>query len=559
MSFFNKKRNIVLLLVVVAIIAFVLYVRLSIVTIAPVMKDESALSWKRDTISNNYYQVKNDWLKKNKYGLWELSLSGSAFEMGVKNGILCQELIDYQEEAFVESINEMIPSESYLKFLKTFIILFNRNIDEYIPEEYKQEIYGISKFANSKYEYIGPNYHRILNYHAAHDIGHTLQNMNLVACTAFGVRNERSKDSSMLIGRNMDFYTSDKFAENKIIAFCKPDNGHNFAYVTWGGLIGVISGMNEHGLTITLNAAKSSIPLSSKMPVSILARKILQYATTIEEAYSIAKEHETFVAEAFLIGSATDNQLAIIEKTPEDIDLYQADRNEIILSNHYQGEKFKNSEKNIEAIEESSSMYRWKRTKELLDKKETHDYKSFAHILRDTRGLGDKDIGLGNETAINQLIAHHSVIFKPQQRQMWVSTSPYQLGAFIVYDLNKVFADSLNYKELVYDSLLTIPADTLLNSVSYANFIKFKEITASLKTSIDNEKDINYSVEKLQDYINLNKEFFQAYYMVGEYYRYKNDTAQAASFYKKALTKTVPSKPERDKILKRINTLKEVN
>ncbi len=52
-------------------------------------------------------------------------------------------------------------------------------------------------------------------------------------------------------------------------------------------------------------------------PSPWLPREILQYASTIEEAYAIVEKRKMFVAESFLIGSAKDGKAAIIEKTPE--------------------------------------------------------------------------------------------------------------------------------------------------------------------------------------------------------------------------------------------------
>ena len=55
-------------------------------------------------------------------------------------------------------------------------------------------------------------------------------------------------------------------------------------------------------------------------------------------------------------------------------------------------------------------------------------------------GMNNEKIGYTNEMAVNQYIAHHSIIFKPQKLQVWVSTSPYQLGEYVCYDLNQVFS-----------------------------------------------------------------------------------------------------------------------
>ena len=142
----------------------------------------------------DFYILGPNWLKKSNSGLWEMYLEGKPFERGVINGKLSKYLIAAQEKAFISRIREMIPSDNYLRFLKYFIYWFNRDLDKYIPEEYKLEIFGISLSASHQYDFIGSRYQRMLNYHSAHDIGHAIQDLSLVGCTSFGVWGDKSKD-----------------------------------------------------------------------------------------------------------------------------------------------------------------------------------------------------------------------------------------------------------------------------------------------------------------------------------------------------------------------------
>ncbi len=349
-------------------------------------------------------------------------LSGTPFELGVKNGKLSVELVQYQEKVFLDLIREKIPNEFYMRVLKYFVAFFSRNLDKRIPIEYQQKIYGISLGASSECDFIGSKYQRILNYHAAHDIGHALKNQNLVTCTSFGVWDEYSTNSSLIVGRNFDFFAGDQFAENKIVLFVHLTNGFDFVIITWGGMIGTVSGMNEYGLTVTLNAAKSEIPTQAYTPVSINARKIHQYASTIDEAFGIAREFKSFVSESFLVGSANDHAVAIIGKSLDTTVLFRPDKNYIIATNHFHDVAFSQMELNIENIANETSTYRYARVDELIHDLKPVNYLKAAQILWDRFGLKNENIGLINEKTINQLIAHHSVIFKPEERLMWVST-----------------------------------------------------------------------------------------------------------------------------------------
>jgi isopenicillin-N N-acyltransferase like protein len=501
-----------------------------------------------EEIDSGLFTVNKSWFRQSEKGLYELYVEGTSFQRGLEIGLLTKGLIQYQEEVFNEQIHRLVPSETYLEVLKYFVGWFNRDLDENVPEEYRQEIYGVSRAANERFNKIAPPYQRILNYHAAHDIGHALQNMSLVGCTAFATWADRSEDSTLIIGRNFDFYVGDDFAKNKIVAFYAPDKGHKFMMITFGGMTGVLSGMNEQGLTVTINAAKSEIPSASATPVSLVAREILQYASTIDEAYIIAKKRKMFVAEAFLIGSAKDKRAAIIEKTPDTTDLYESGKNYIIGTNHFQGKTLGQTELNREHVRSSASMYRYQRVEELLHRSGKNSVQKTAAILRNQKGKDDSSIGMGNEKLINQLIAHHGIIFQPEKKLVWISTAPWQLGEFVCYDLNKIFASGMLTNHEIHESALTIQSDTFLTSNAYKDILKFNRFRFPFQPHSEVDPD---------SLIQWNPESYLSYLLAGDIFMNRKNYGKARICYEQALKKEIATEHERTHIEDNLKKIKD--
>jgi hypothetical protein len=177
-------------------------------------------------------------------------------------------------------------------------------------------------------------------------------------------------------------------------------------------------------------------------------------------------------------------------------------------------------------------------------------------ILRNKEGLKDNDIGYGNEKALNQLLAHHGIVFKPEQRLAWVSSNPYQLGEFVAYDLNKIFKDSLNSRK---GSTLSIPnknieKDSFLYTQAYQNYEKYRIEIHQIKQAVADNKHL--TPQFLEEFKRLNPQFWETHYWVG-LYNYKRKYFRAAlNNFMEASTKEITTVPEKAVVHSYIRRLK---
>ena len=262
-----------------------------------------------------------------------------------------------------------------------------------------------------------------------------------------------------------------------------------------------------------------------------------------------------FVSESLLIGSAYDDKAVIIEKSPTKIDMYEPDENYLVCANHYQSDLFSNDSVNLLNIENSDSKPRYDRMMELLHENFPVSTISAAEILRDQKGLGGKDIGMGNSKALNQLIAHHGVIFKPKELKAWVSSSPYQVGDIVCYDLNKIFNSTQSGNISIVDSLC-ISADRFIFTEAYKNYESFKTTKQELQKYIMLDIPVSFTEVEVENFLNNNPNSYVTYMVLGQYYQKLGNLKQAKSYFEISLTKEVASIDERTLIKSAIEQCK---
>ncbi|WP_426476291.1 C45 family autoproteolytic acyltransferase/hydrolase [Chryseobacterium sp. CBSDS_008] len=510
-------------------------------------------------VNDSTFSYNQNYLTKNKQQLWELYIKGNPLQLGYNNGALTQSLMQQQENIFFSKVEGFVPSKFRQRLLRGFLKWYNRKMYLNVREDYQAELYGLSQYSSGQYDFIAPKYLRNLYLHGAHDIGHAMQDLAMVGCTSLAVWNENTEDGDLLIGRNFDFYVGDDFAKNKLVEFVQPEEGIPYMSVSWPGMIGVVSGMNKEGITVTINAGKSKIPLTAKTPISLVTREILQYAKNIEEAIAIAKKRKVFVSESILVGSAADKNAVIIEVSPKNFGVYSVQNtSRVLCTNHFQSEAYKDDKRNQKHIQESHSEYRYERLQELLQEEKKLTPEKMASILRNRSGLKDKQIGYGNEKALNQLLAHHAVIFSPQKRLVWVSSNPYQLGEFVCYDLNEIFSGKQLSQSLLAKMGLNIARDPFADSEEFEKYEQSKMWGKEINEAAE-DKNTLLTDDVIPSYQAMNPDFWLVYYQSGKYYFNKKEYSKAKSEFEKALAKEITTVPDRKNVEKYLKkTLKKL-
>ena len=111
----------------------------------------------------------------------------------------------------------------------------------------------------------------------------------LGGCSAQMFEPARSKTGGMLFGRDFDFPTFGFLDQYSLVVVYRPKDKHAFASVTFPGLVGCVSGINDAGLCLAeleVNSSKDGAPGfdPAGVPVEMCFRRMLEECKTLDEA-----------------------------------------------------------------------------------------------------------------------------------------------------------------------------------------------------------------------------------------------------------------------------------
>lgn len=159
----------------------------------------------------------------------------------------------------------------------------------------------------------------------------------MTACSTITLPASAAPDHVARFGRNLDFPGFNVADKRTVLLIFHPKDRYAFASIAWPGMIGVLSGMNEHGLTLANMEVDRGRRLPVAMPYTLLYRTILEQCRTVDEAIALLKKTPRQTANNLMLMDASGDR-AVVEITPETVAVRRApDSAALISTNHHRG------------------------------------------------------------------------------------------------------------------------------------------------------------------------------------------------------------------------------
>ena len=159
----------------------------------------------------------------------------------------------------------------------------------------------------------------------------------ITACSTVTLPAAAAPDGVARFGRNLDFPSFNVADKQSVVMIFRPQGRYAFASVAWPGMVGVLSGMNEHGLSLANMEVDRPRRVPVAMPYILLYRTVLERCKTVEEAVELLRSTPRQTANNLMLMDAAGDR-AVVEITPESVTVRRAPETAALIStNHHRG------------------------------------------------------------------------------------------------------------------------------------------------------------------------------------------------------------------------------
>jgi hypothetical protein len=179
--------------------------------------------------------------------------------------------------------------------------------------------------------------------------GNTIPDLRkLGGCSTLAVEAGRSATGGPLFGRNLDWPPYGPLHEYTLVVVCRSEGKLAFASVTYPGMLGVVSGMNEKGLVLAdltvIDAADGSTKLDvTGTPYTLALRRVLEECATVGEAEKLLRGMKRTTRQN--VALCDRNEAAVFEITPKNLVVRRAAEGICACTNHFRTEKLATARK----------------------------------------------------------------------------------------------------------------------------------------------------------------------------------------------------------------------
>lgn len=249
-----------------------------------------------------------------------------------------------------------------------------------------------------------------------------MMEMMLGGCTSLGFSSRITSTSETIIAKNMDFLNF--LRPFNLTCETKPREGYRTLGIKFSPLPGTVDGMNEHGLVVTHNYARSTDVPTYHVPMSIVLQEMLESCRNTDEAVEFVTRSKRGGHDCILILADSEDRIKTVEISKNHAAVRDATRGMVVNTNNYQTSEMQQREiptdKSSNLPGYLSSKDRLERAMEILKEKSVIDEKTVSAILGDH--------GKDNRPTELTICRHGgttgtlwSAIFYPKRRSLKVS------------------------------------------------------------------------------------------------------------------------------------------